>query len=87
MLRTFINTLEKKGLYPKRKLKNPAIVNNTFDKELPFAVIRDDGKLIHQFMTINDASVFSNRLNKSYQDNSIKATSKVIRISEFHNTD
>ncbi len=53
-----------------------------FDINKPFAVIRDDGKLIHQFGDYYEASVFSVKLNISYENNGIKAFSKVIKLSE-----
>ena len=53
-----------------------------FDINKPFAVVRDDGKLIHQFCDHYEASVFSLKLNISYEDNGIKAFSKVMKLSD-----
>jgi len=65
-----------------RKMKDTNNLNHTFfDINKPFAVVRDDGKLIHQFMDYHEASVFSVKLNISYEDNGIKAFCKVIKLS------
>jgi len=46
----------------------------------PFRVVRNDGTFIHQFDDIYNASVFSTKLNISYNKNGIDDTSKVIKI-------
>ena len=68
------------------KIKETDYSENTkqifFDINKPFAVVRDDGKLIHQFKDYYEASVFSAKLNISYEDNGIKAYTKVLKLSD-----
>ena len=45
-----------------------------------YGVVRSDGKMIHQFDQLFDASVFSTRLNISYKKNNIKDNSKVVKL-------
>jgi len=56
--------------------------NIFLDINKPFAVLRDDGKLIHQFKDYYEASVFSVKLNISYEENGIKAYTKVLKLSD-----
>lgn len=66
----------------KRKFDNQQYEGNiTFDFNRPFIVVRDDGKLIQQFTSFYEASVFSVKLNTSYEDNGIKSKSKVVTLS------
>lgn len=46
----------------------------------PFRVVREDGTIIHQFDDLYNASVFSTKLNISYNKNGITDKSKVIKI-------
>ncbi len=77
---TIIRNLSKKLF--KRKFDNQQNEDNmTFDFNRPFIVVRDDGKFIQHFTSFYEASVFSVKLNSSYNSNGIHAKSKVITLS------
>jgi len=46
----------------------------------PYSVIREDGTIIHYFDNLYNASVFSTKLNISYNKNGINSKSKVIKL-------
>ncbi len=81
MLKSMLNIIRNKGIIHAKKDYNLSEPNMEIDSNKPFAVVRDDNKIIHQFYDFYEASAFSIKLNTSYKDNGIKAFSKVIKLS------
>ena len=81
MLKSVIDIIRKKNLIYKKGIFDTPELKNIIDLKKPYAVVRDDGKIVHQFNDSYDASVFSVKLNISYTDNDIKSFSKVIKLS------
>jgi hypothetical protein len=74
MLNLLKNKLKQKFNSGNKKSELKIIHNKSY------GVVRDDGKVIHQFDELYDASVFSTRLNISYKNNNLNANSKVVKL-------
>ena len=81
MLKSIFNIIHNKSPFKTNKGLGTSETNIQNDPNLPFAVVRDDGKLIHQFKDFNEASLFALKLNISYSENGVKASCKVIKLS------
>lgn len=82
MLKSVFNIMRNKSPFKTNKSLGTSETNIQTDPNLPFAVVRSDGKIIHQFNDFYEASAFSLKLNVSYGKNGIKESSRVIKLSE-----
>ncbi len=81
MLKSMLNIIRNKGIIHAKKDYNLSESNMEIDFNKPFAVVREDNKIIYQFYDFHDASTFSTKLNISYKENGVRAFSKVIKLS------